>query len=182
MDERIDILTKNGKPTGKTAMKSEAHRNGLFHATVHIWFYTKNGDILFQKRAKTKDTHPGLWDVSVAGHIGAKEDILESALRETQEEIGLKIQKENLLKIGVFKSVQKHSEILVDCEFHHTFLSELKIPFDNLIKQDSEVDALKLFSINILAAKLKNKELFKGFVPHQTDYYTTVFSHIKKLL
>ena len=29
MDELIDILTAEGKPTGKTALKSEAHKHGL---------------------------------------------------------------------------------------------------------------------------------------------------------
>ena len=41
MDELIDILNAEGKPLGTSAMKSVAHREGLFHATVHIWFYTE---------------------------------------------------------------------------------------------------------------------------------------------
>ena len=27
-------------------LKSEAHKNGLFHNTIHLWLYTKNGEIL----------------------------------------------------------------------------------------------------------------------------------------
>ena len=81
MDELIDILDSNGDFTGKTAMKSEAHKNGWFHATVHIWFYTTDGKILLQQRGKHKETHPLLWDVSVAGHVGAGEAIETSAIR-----------------------------------------------------------------------------------------------------
>ena len=40
MDELIDIITSEGKPTGKTALKSEAHKNGWFPATVHISLFT----------------------------------------------------------------------------------------------------------------------------------------------
>ena len=54
MDELIDITTKNGIPTGKTALKSEAHKNGWFHATVHIWLYTNDKKVLLQQRAFTK--------------------------------------------------------------------------------------------------------------------------------
>ena len=61
MDELVDILDAAGNYTGKIAMKSEAHRNGLFHPTVHVWFYTKNGQILIQQRAENKETHPLLW-------------------------------------------------------------------------------------------------------------------------
>jgi len=100
MDELIDILTPDGKPTGKVALKSEAHKNGWFHATVHIWFFTKDDKILLQKRAMTKKVFPGLWDISVAGHIGAGETILDAAIREVHEELGLEIKSDELLKIG----------------------------------------------------------------------------------
>ncbi|WP_419211783.1 NUDIX hydrolase [Maribacter sp. X9] len=182
MDELIDILTDNGEPTGTRAMKTEAHRKGLFHPTVHIWFYTSDGKILLQKRAENKDTHPGLWDVSVAGHIGAGENILDSALREIAEEIGLSISETALQKIGIFKSVQKHSESLIDCEFHHTFLSELKFPLEKLTKQESEVNDLKLLSIKKLEDELLHPDKSKIYVPHSQTYYSTIVSEIKKLL
>ena len=69
MDELIDILTPEGKPTGRTALKSEAHKNGWFHTTVHIWFFTSDEKILLQKRAMSKKVFPGL-DKSQAGERG----------------------------------------------------------------------------------------------------------------
>ncbi len=87
-----------------------------------------------------------------------------------------------LQKIGIFKSVQKHSEALIDCEFHHTFLSELKVPLENLSKQQSEVDDLKLLTINQFEAELQQLEKSKVYVPHRQDYYATVLAEIKKLL
>ncbi|TLP81241.1 NUDIX hydrolase [Maribacter sp. ACAM166] len=182
MDELIDILHANGEPTGVTAMKSEAHQIGLFHATVHIWFYTTDGEILFQKRATTKDVYPRLWDVSVAGHVGAGEPIVGSAIRETREEIGLAITEHKLLKIGVFKSVQKHSEQLIDCEYQHTFLSELKVPLEKLTKQLSEVEDLKLVSINLIEKELTNTEIAAPYVPHSQSYYNTILKKINSLL
>jgi isopentenyldiphosphate isomerase len=181
MDELIDILDSDGKYTQKTAMKSEAHAKGLFHPTVHIWFYTTNQEVLIQQRAKTKNTYPLLWDVSVAGHIGAGEDIITSAIREIQEEIGLTINEKDLEKIGVFKSIQKHSESLLDCEFHHVFLSELKIPLNSLCKQDSEVHALALVSISDLKANILDAD-WKTYVPHEISYYLEVFKSIKTRL
>jgi isopentenyldiphosphate isomerase len=182
MDELLDILTENAEPTGVTTMKSEAHRKGLFHATVHIWFYTKGGEVLLQKRAFSKDIHPGLWDVSVAGHVGAGEIIENSAIREVQEEIGLAISKEQLIKIGVFKSVQKHSDILIDCEFHHTFLSELKVSLEDLTKQQSEIDALKFLSISQFEKELNGLDKTTRYVPHDPAYYPIVLKEIKNLL
>ena len=91
MDERVDILNEQGKPTGESCLKSEAHRKGLLHPTVHIWLYTTDGRVLIQKRGKNKATHPLLWDVSVAGHVAAGEEIVSAAIREVEEEIGLTI-------------------------------------------------------------------------------------------
>ena len=50
MDEFIDIVNLKGEPMGDYSLKSVAHQNGILHASVHIWFYTKNGQILIQKR------------------------------------------------------------------------------------------------------------------------------------
>ena len=181
MDELIDILDAEGNMTKTTAMKSEAHKNGWFHQTVHIWFYTSDGEILLQQRGKHKDIYPLLWDVSVAGHIGTGESILTSAVREIQEEIGLKISPSDLEKIGIFKSVKNHSETLKDYEFHHTFIAELKSPFSALQKQDSEVEALKLVSIKHFSKALRKTSNHK-YVPHDTSYYETILEEISNRL
>ncbi|MCL6265622.1 NUDIX hydrolase [Flagellimonas myxillae] len=181
MDELVDILDEHGNPTGRTCLKSEAHRNGLLHPTIHVWFYTVNGQILFQKRAANKDTFPSLWDVSVAGHIGAGEDILEAAMREVLEEIGLALALTDLEKIGIFKSLHRHSEALIDHELHHTFLSELKVPMSQLTKQASEVEALDTVAITEFESRLNRGQL-DGFVPHDTAYYQSVIEEISKRL
>lgn len=179
MDELIDILDAAGNPKGISLMKSEAHQKGLFHSTVHIWFYTSNGQVLLQQRGKNKNTFPLLWDVSVAGHVGSGEIIETSAVREVEEEIGLKIKPLDLLKIGVFKSTQKHSENLVDCEFHHTYISRLQVPLEDLKKQESEVEGLALISIDQFRKELLVEKPYK-YVPHSQDYYRTIIKSLEK--
>lgn len=182
MDELIDVLDDHGIKTGKTVLKSMAHQKGIFHQTVHIWFYTKNHQILLQQRGKEKDTFPLLLDASVAGHIAAGETVEAAALREIEEEIGITIEIAQLKKIGVFKSTQKHSETLNDCEFHHTFISELKVPFDQLKKQESEVADLKLISLLKFSEETWGLANLKKYVPHNTEYYKTIIKAIKKEL
>lgn len=182
MDERIDILDADGNFTGKTAMKSEAHRNGWFHPTIHLWFYTTDGRLLIQQRAGNKDTHPLFWDVSVAGHIGAGESAESSAVREAAEEIGVEISESDLYKIGVFKSVHNHGEGLIDCEYHHTFLCELKVPLHDLKKQESEVAALALIPLLQFAEETWGLAKPGKYVPYADDYYKTVVKAIKERL
>ena len=181
MDELIDILDEHGNFTGRTCLKSEAHFKGLFHPTIHVWCHTSEGQVLFQKRAKDKDTFPSLWDVSVAGHIGAGEDIIQAAIREVEEEIGLSIEASDLEASGMFKSMHKHSETLIDNEFHHNFLCELKVPLERLKRQDSEVDDLKLFPLEDFKKKVEQNQL-DGFVPHEKSYYLEILDAISKKL
>ena len=178
MDELIDILDDEGNYTGKRLMKSEAHKNGLFHPTVHIWFYNKEGEILIQQRAASKETYPLLWDVSVAGHIGAGEEIIPSAIREISEEIGLEVSETDLIKVGIFKSIKKHSDELTDCEFHHTFICELKTSIEHLKKQESEVKALALLPLSLYITELQKNGSSKKYVPHDQLYLQAIVSAI----
>ena len=175
MDELLDILTPDGKLTGKTALKSEAHKNGWFHATVHIWLFTLEKKILLQKRALTKKVFPGIWDISVAGHIGAGEAILEGAKREVFEEIGLKLEDKDFLKIGTRIHQVTHENGIQDNEHHHVFVAELKVPIQELTIQIEEVDAVQLFDLKIL----KNTEKYKNVLLSRFhEYYVSVYDKI----
>lgn len=175
MDELIDILTPEGKLTGKTALKSEAHKRGLFHATVHVWLYTTKNQILLQQRGLSKKVFPGLWDISVAGHIGAGEEILDAAKREVYEEIGLRISEKELLKIGTRIHQVKHKNGIQDNEYHHVFICELKQTLETLTIQKEEVESIRLFDLSILknTQKLENVLISKFH-----DYYCKVYKEI----
>lgn len=179
MDELIDILTSDGKPTGKTALKSEAHKNGWFHATVHIWLYTADKKILLQQRAFTKKVFPGLWDISVAGHIAAGEDILTAAKREVFEELGLPITEEELFKIGTRIHHVEHKNGIIDNEHHHVFIAELKSSLEKLILQKDEVEGVKLFDLEVLTS---TKNLESVLLPRFHDYYCMVYDKIESRL
>ncbi|MFY9242138.1 MAG: NUDIX domain-containing protein [Polaribacter sp.] len=175
MDELIDILTPEGKPTGKSALKSEAHKNGWFHATVHIWLFTAEKKVLLQKRAMTKKVFPGLWDISVAGHIAASESVLRAAKREVFEEIGLELQEKDLIKIGTRIHQVTHDNGIIDNEHHHVFIAELKVPLSTLKIQTEEVDDIKLFDLSVLK---DTKNLENVLLSRFHEYYVSVYDKI----
>jgi isopentenyldiphosphate isomerase len=175
MDELIDILTPEGKPTGKTALKSEAHKNGWFHATAHIWFFTSDKKILLQKRALTKKVFPGIWDISVAGHIGAGEEVLEGAKREVFEEIGLILEDKDFIKIGTRIHQVNHENGIQDNEHHHVFIAELKTPISELTMQPEEVAGLELWDLKVLK---ETKNLENVLLPRFHEYYVSVYNKI----
>lgn len=103
--EIFDIVDENGIPTGETIQRTVAHDKGIRHRTAHIWIVrnTDNGcEVLLQQRSYNKDSFPGRYDTSSAGHIRAGDEPLDSALRELGEELGIKAKPAALTYIGKF--------------------------------------------------------------------------------
>ena len=182
MDDYIDVVDINGELIGQSQLKSIVHKKGLYHHTAHVWFYTKSCEILLSQRSSKKAICPLLWDVSVAGHVDANETIAQAAIRETQEEIGLVVSKDDLNKIGVFKSFRNYDNGIIDNEFHNTFICELKVPISNLKTQIEEVEAIKLVDFKAFETLLMNSEVNNHFVSSNKLYYQKVLESIKKLI
>lgn len=178
MKELLDIWDESGKPTGQVYEKSIAHQKGLFHPTVHVWFYTSAPSLLLQKRGSNKETFPNLWDVSVAGHVSSGESILDGALREIKEEIGLQLKSDDLILIDVRKNINQFSNGIIDCEFQHVFLSELKIGLEHLVIQKEEVDDVRLFSFDEMEICMQKKHSEFKIVPADMSYYKFVMNKV----
>ena len=90
--EYFDICDESGLLTGEIIDRETAHRDGILHRTAHVWIVrkkTQGYDILLQKRSMEKDSFPGLYDTSSAGHIPTGSEPLPSAIRELKEELGI---------------------------------------------------------------------------------------------
>lgn len=181
MKEFLDIWDNHGRATGQVCDKNFAHQNGLFHPTVHIWFYTFTPALLMQKRGPFKQTYPNLWDVSVAGHVSAGESILEGAVREIKEEIGLNILPSELKLIAVRKNVNEFSNGIKDCEFQHVFLSPLTLQVQELKLQTAEVQAVRLFSFDEINQCMNQNHPDYDIVPADMTYYKFVMDEVLKL-
>ncbi|MBQ6843473.1 MAG: NUDIX domain-containing protein [Agathobacter sp.] len=146
--EIIDIVDENGIPTGETIERSLAHRTGVRHRTTHVWIVRKQGEniqILLQKRSKNKDSFPGCYDISSAGHIPAGDDFAESGLRELEEELGLKVDVKELIECGIHRVVTEN-------EFHGVPYRDNQISKVFLLWKDIEIEELQLQTEEIESA------------------------------
>ena len=147
--EMFDIIDMDGNKTGAIKERGVVHREGALHATSHIWIARKNEksgyDILLQKRSACKDSHPGCYDISSAGHIGAGDEALKSALRELEEELGIKAKPEELLEFGVqYKNYEGefYGRPFRDNQRSILYLYKEPINVDELILQESEIESV----------------------------------------
>ena len=87
--EIFQLVDRDGNPVGE-APRSLCHGNPtLIHLVVHLQVFDGSGRLYLQKRSRTKDTNPGLWDTSVGGHVAAGETVEEALLREAREELAI---------------------------------------------------------------------------------------------
>ncbi len=96
--EQLDIFDEDGLKVIGQASRREAHEKGLWHQTFHCWIAGSWDDqrvLLCQERSGRKKSHPGLLDISVAGHLLAGEQPL-AGVREIQEELGLRVEASRL--------------------------------------------------------------------------------------
>ena len=151
--EYLDIVDETGRPTGEIVSREIAHRDGILHRTAHVWVIRSSDrgyDILLQKRSIEKESFPGLYDTSSAGHIPAGEEPLPSALRELSEELGIKAQAQDLAFAGTFRIQYEkvfHGRLFKDNEFTSVFVCSKPVELSNLILQASEVDEARWFDL-----------------------------------
>ncbi|MDO5540387.1 MAG: NUDIX domain-containing protein [Eubacteriales bacterium] len=101
--EILDVVDELGVPTGERVERDMAHEKGIRHRTSHVWivrYKEKRLQVLLQKRSAEKDSYPGCFDISSAGHIPAGVDFVSSALRELEEELGVKVGVQQLICCG----------------------------------------------------------------------------------
>ena len=151
--EYLDICGESGEPTGLTVERSLAHREGILHRTAHVWIVRhREGvwQVLLQKRSLEKDSFPGLYDTSSAGHIPAGSEPLESALRELREELGIDAAPDALTQIGSFRISYEedfHGKPFRDNEFTFVYLYREPVDETALVLQEGEVDEVSWFDL-----------------------------------
>jgi isopentenyldiphosphate isomerase len=159
--ELVDVIDPVTAETIGSKPKPDVHRDGDWHRAVHVWIVDSSGRILVQRRSLAKENHPGLWDVSTAGHVSAGESAITAAIRETEEELGLAITAEELEPIGITREAHVlHDGRYIDREVHEVFL----------VRRDVDVASLRLQPGEVDDAKLVTPEELRALIPEMVDH------------
>jgi isopentenyldiphosphate isomerase len=96
--------------------RAEIHAARLAHRSVQVMLFDSRGRLVLQRRAETKQTYPGCWDLSASGHVeepdypdpSRPDDALDAiydavAHRELEEELGVRAA---LTRLGAFAPLE----------------------------------------------------------------------------
>lgn len=86
--EWVDIVNEENEVIAQ-ASREQMRAQCLRHRATYIVVHDGMGKILVQRRTETKDFLPGMLDATAGGVVQADEQLLESARREAEEELGI---------------------------------------------------------------------------------------------
>lgn len=93
--EICDVFDQFGNFTGRTAERGTALAPGEFYLSVQVWIREKTGHYLIQQRAAHLSSGAGMW-ATTAGYVFAGEASQQGAIREVQEELGIRLPPQQL--------------------------------------------------------------------------------------
>ena len=151
--EPFDIISADGKPTGRVKSRAEVHRDGDWHRAIHVWIAGVDDRgapfLTLQRRSPDKDTWPGRFDATVGGHYRAGESLPE-AMREVEEEIGVIPNLKDLRPLGVRVCANEAQPGILDREIQDVFLLRDDRPLEYLRPNPAELAALIRFPLQAL--------------------------------
>lgn len=120
---------------------------------VHVYIYNERNEFLIQKRSTTKASGPGIWSIT-GGAVCTGEDSRTAAVRETYEELGVKLCVDDLVFVSRFR--QKNG--FLDIWF-------VKVSFtpDDCVLPSDEVDEVKFVPPEVLLNDVLSDEGFNFF-------------------
>jgi isopentenyl-diphosphate delta-isomerase type 1 len=102
MEEMLDVIDADDNVIGRTT-REECHKKLFRHRAIQVFVFDTTGRVFVQKRTKTKDAFPSLYEASISGHVKAGETYKNAAERELAEELGITHKKHELHELFSFK-------------------------------------------------------------------------------
>lgn len=110
----------------------------------------------------SKDSFPGCYDISSAGHIHAGDGYLYSAIRELEEELGIKALPEQLHDIGIHKGIEDtefYGKPFMNHELSKVYVYMETVNDEELVLQKEEVESVMWIDYETGTDKLISGEI-----------------------
>lgn len=88
-EEIVTIVDGHNQVIG-SAPRRDMRAKNLPHRSTYILVFNARGQVYVQKRTMSKDIFPGYYDPATGGVVLAGESYEESAVRELEEEMGIR--------------------------------------------------------------------------------------------
>ena len=151
IDELLQIVDpETGEPTGEHLPRKEVFEKKLWCRTTNIFVLNSKGEILCHERSLSKERFPGAWTTHFGGHVTEGESFKISALKEVEEEIGLKV---NAFQLIPWRTSHKEVSRIWVRDFITVYDGEI----ENLKIQEDEIENVKWFKAEEILSELDSE-------------------------
>ena len=137
--------SENGEKTYCNDNILSIKEKGLYYGLVGMWIINSKGQVLLQKRSANKKSNPNMWAMC-AGHIQTCETYEEAVIRETREEVGLRLENKD------FKPL---IDLTARPKLYKGYYTLCDWAIQNFKRQESEVSELKWIDFETFKAMYK---------------------------
>jgi isopentenyldiphosphate isomerase len=165
--EELEIVSEhNNTPTGVYLPRPTAIREQAWCRSTNVFVMNPKGEILCHQRSMKKERLPGVWSTHLGGHVGRGETYETNAVKELEEEAGIKAEPTEILPWRTTKIPTARLWV-------RDFVTVFDAPLDELVPQPGEVDQFTWKNFNEIMEHL-NQEPSKwvaGVHDFKTEYY-----------
>lgn len=134
--EVFDLYDKDFNILDKKMNRGETNEPGEYHLVVHIWFKNSEGNYLIQQRNKATDRVPYQW-AATGGAAVSGDNSIETAVKETYEEIGIKLEPSKFQLVKRYFCDDKQSN----------FITDLYIVKEDILLKDLKIDTVEVRNV-----------------------------------
>lgn len=180
----IDIYDSDNKHTGLRLPIDLANKKALWHRGIHALVLTPDGKYVVEKRSNSLMIARSLLDISLGGYVDAGEHPDATAVRETNEELGLDVDASQLHFLQVTKAASYHPHYKRHTKgFTYSYLIKLKPHQVDFKPQRSEVSEIYLLSPASTKKLIKLRRLRRfGRLNYSYKLYESVLSSAENLI
>ena len=146
--EMLILVDSDDQPIGELDKAACHNGKGTLHRAFSLFIINRKGQILLQKRAKNKRLWGGYWSNSCCSHPRVGESMIESVIRRSQQEIGIKVEAKFIYK---FEYSAQFGEAGSERELCSVYVAQTN---DEPIFNTEEVSACRWISPSKLAKAL----------------------------
>ncbi len=167
--ELWDAYDRHRKKQEHVLIRDKSIPRGLYHLVVEVICINPEGNVLITQRAKTK-TFPLEWEIT-GGSVLVGETVIQGAIRELQEETGLRAEASQLIYLHTHRGRNY---------FFDSYLCQM--PFqarDIQLNQEETVD-FQILSFEAFDRKMMNGEMAGKIADRYVKYRKKIIEIIQK--
>ena len=158
------ICSTTGEGLGIAVPRHAALRAQVWCRSTNVFVLNPQGEVLCHRRSSLKERYPSVWSTHLGGHVTEGESFLMNAVKELEEESGIRVAPDALL-------AWRTSKIETSRLWVRDFVVMVDPSTITLTPQPGEVDEFEWISPSDIVRRSRTETWLAGTHDFRTEYF-----------